>query len=73
MNEDVFGSLLVIFMAVCITIPLFALYIYSIFWAYKDANQRGKSGWLAALLVFLLSWPVGLIIWLLIRPEDKIK
>jgi len=68
-----FGSLAGILTAVCIFIPLFILYIYTVIWAYKDANQRGKPGWLAALLVFLLSWPVGLIVWLLIRPEDKIK
>lgn len=39
-------------------------------WASTDAANRGKSGCLAFLLVILLG-PVGLIIWLLIRPEYK--
>ena len=37
-------------------------------WALSDASDRGKSGCLVFLLVFL-GGPIGLIIWLLIRPE----
>jgi hypothetical protein len=40
--------------------------VWSIFWAYKDANRHGKPGWLVALVVFL-TWPIGLLIWLIIR------
>lgn len=40
----------------------------SFFWAVGDAEKRGKSGCLVALLFFLLPWPVGLVIWLLVRP-----
>lgn len=39
-------------------------------WAASDAENRGKSGCLVFLLVFLLG-PVGIILWLLIRPEEK--
>ena len=39
-------------------------------WATIDASNRGKSGCLVFLLVFLLG-PIGLIIWLLIRPEER--
>jgi len=49
---------------------LFIVYLWSIVWAYGDAEYRGKSGCLVALLVMLLSWPIGLIIWLVFRPED---
>lgn len=35
-------------------------------WAYKDAEERGQSGCLIALLIFFTSW-VGLIVWLIIR------
>lgn len=35
---------------------------------WKDANRRGKSPLLVCLLV-LFSFPVGLIVWLLFRPE----
>lgn len=37
-------------------------------WALSDASDRGKSGCLVFLLVFL-GGPIGLIVWLLIRPE----
>ncbi|MCC6795187.1 MAG: hypothetical protein IT366_08715 [Candidatus Hydrogenedentes bacterium] len=47
---------------------IFVIYIGSVIWAFADAQRRGKSGCLVALLVLLLVWPVGLIIWLLIRP-----
>jgi apolipoprotein N-acyltransferase len=50
---------------------LFGLFIWSIIWSYSDAEERGKSGCLVALLVALLSWPIGLIVWLVFRPSDK--
>ena len=48
---------------------IFVIYIGSVIWAFADAQYRGKSGCLVALLVLLLVWPVGLVIWLLIRPS----
>ncbi len=67
------GVLLLIVIAVVFGLGFFALYIFSIVWAYGDAERRGKSGCLVALLVVLLSWPVGLIAWIVFRPEDKIR
>jgi hypothetical protein len=58
-------------LTVCVSLPILAVYIGSIVWAYKDAEKRGKPGLLVALLVLLATWPVGLIIWLLIRPTEK--
>ena len=49
----------------------FIVYIGTVIWSFADARQRGKSGCLVALLVLLLVWPVGLIIWLLIRPDQR--
>jgi hypothetical protein len=73
MGENEFtGSLIALFLTVCISIPLLILYIWSVLWAYNDANKRGRSGCLVALLVLLLTWPVGLIIWLIFRPEDVV-
>ncbi len=68
---DDFGAIMSIFISLCIIIPLIAVVIGSAIWAYGDAERHGKSGCLVALLVLLLSWPVGLIIWLLIRPENE--
>jgi hypothetical protein len=37
-------------------------------WTANDAKERGKSPVLVCLLV-LLSFPLGLVAWLLFRPE----
>ncbi|WOO40045.1 hypothetical protein [Rubellicoccus peritrichatus] len=49
---------------------LFCVYIYSIIWSYSDAQERGKPGIAVALLVALLSWPLGLLAWIIFRPEQ---
>ncbi|WP_162425929.1 hypothetical protein [Pontibacter pudoricolor] len=54
---------------IIIGLVLLVFYIWSVVWAYKDANRRGKPGWLVAVLVALLSWPLGLVLWLLFRPN----
>ena len=50
---------------------ILALYVWSLRWTYRDANARGKSGFLVAFLVAILSWPLGLIAWLVFRPEKR--
>lgn len=47
------------------------LLIWSLVWAYSDAQKRGKPGWLVVLLVLFMSWPFSLLIWLVFRPEEK--
>jgi uncharacterized membrane protein YozB (DUF420 family) len=69
-SESLFGSVLVI-TGICLGLVFVIVFLWSVIWAYNDAERRGKSGCLVALLVFLLSWPVGLIIWLVFRPEEK--
>ncbi|MDX5419899.1 MAG: hypothetical protein LPK09_11835 [Hymenobacteraceae bacterium] len=44
-------------------------YIWSVVWAFRDARRRGKSGWLIAAMVLLMVWPVGLLLWLVLRPQ----
>ena len=46
------------------------LYFWSIYWAYNDAEARGKSGVIVALLVALCSWPTSILIWLAFRPRE---
>ena len=48
------------------------LYVVSIVWAYRDAEARGKNGALVALLVALVAWPLGLIVWLLVRSQGAV-
>ncbi|GAB3204004.1 magnesium-transporting ATPase (P-type) [Pontibacter aydingkolensis] len=54
-----------------IALVVLVIYIWSIVWAYKDAERRGKPGLLVAVIVALLAWPLGLLVWLLVRPSDK--
>lgn len=56
-----------IIVAIILGLLFFALYIASIIWVYRDAERHGKSGILVALLVALISWPIGLIVWLIVR------
>jgi hypothetical protein len=53
-------------------LALLALYPASIIWAYRDANSRGKPGWVLALIVAFAYWPFGLLVWLLFRPEKTL-
>jgi hypothetical protein len=39
---------------IIIGLVLLVLYCWSVVWAYKDANRRGKPGWLVAILVAIL-------------------
>ncbi|MCJ8166751.1 hypothetical protein MKJ04_18030 [Pontibacter sp. E15-1] len=45
------------------------VYVWSIVWSYKDAEQRNRPGWLVAIVVAFLAWPLGLFVWLLVRPN----
>lgn len=40
-------------------------------WAARDAAQRGKPGWLVGLLVMFIGWPVSLLVWIALRPENR--
>jgi hypothetical protein len=70
MDENAVGAIGLIVFGV-ISLVFLALYVWSIIWSYADAESRGKSGCLVALLVALLSWPLGLVIWLVARPNDR--
>jgi hypothetical protein len=54
---------------VVLAVGVLVLYVWSIIWAYRDAERRGKPGWLVALLVALLSWPFSLLVWIIFRPN----
>jgi hypothetical protein len=44
-------------------------YIWSLWWLYCDARTRNNTGCMMVALIGLFAWPLGLIIWLLGRPE----
>lgn len=47
----------------------FTVWISTLVWVYRDAERCGKPGILVALLVGLLFWPVGLLVWLILRQD----
>jgi len=60
-----------IYSGVCciLSIVMLIVWIFVIVWVYKDAEKRGKSGVLWAIIVFFLGI-IGLIIWLVVRPKQ---
>jgi len=63
--------LLWIFIIVPFMLTILGLLIWSLIWVYKDAEKRGKPGWLVLLMVLFLNWPVSLLVWFVFRPELK--
>jgi hypothetical protein len=47
----------------------FVIFIGSVFWAFGDAENRGKSGCLWSLIIWF-TWPLGLIAYLILRDRD---
>ena len=50
---------------------VFVVYAGSLAWVFADAENRGKSGCLVVLVVMFLFWPIGLVVWLVFRPNRK--
>lgn len=61
------GGIIIVIFIVILCLLFLAVYIASIVWVYRDAERHGKSGILVALLVALISWPIGLVVWLIVR------
>ncbi len=66
MNEFVFIFLLIPFILIVL-----GMLIWSLIWVHRDAELRGKQGWLVVLLVLFLDWPISLVVWMVFRPEVK--
>ncbi|MFP4091155.1 MAG: hypothetical protein ACLFUB_04825 [Cyclobacteriaceae bacterium] len=69
MNEDFFWDLTLVSAIGAIIIGI--IYIISIVWSYNDAKKRGVNGFIVALLVAFVAWPLSFIGWLIIRPNKK--
>jgi prepilin-type processing-associated H-X9-DG protein len=48
--------------------PALVAFVASIVWVWRDANRRGQPGFIVAVLVGFLLWPLSLIVWLAARP-----
>ena len=74
MNTSTTGPLpYLLFIIIFILLPVLAVWISTLVWVYRDAERCGKPGILVALLVGLLSWPVGLLVWLILRQDYLAK
>lgn len=62
----VFGSSIV---ALCCMGLFLLVYVGSLIWVYNDAQKRGKTGCIWVLLV-LVTWPLGLIAYYVVRDQD---
>jgi len=62
-------EMFLILLAIPFGLLFLGLLVWSLVWAYKDAEARGKEGWLAVLVVLFLNWPFSLLVWLLFRPD----
>ena len=51
---------------------LFVLtYLGSLCWVHRDAQERVERPVLLTLVIGLVSWPLGLLLWVLFRPEEE--
>lgn len=67
-----FGAAEAFFSGIVLFIFLFFLIAILIaVWVYKDAKRRGENGALW-LLIVLLTGLIGLIIWLIVRPPERV-
>jgi hypothetical protein len=69
-GRDMETELFWIAVAAPFLLVILGLLIWSLVWAYRDAEKRGKPGLLVVLLVFLLNWPISLLAWIVFRPES---
>ena len=60
-----------IFLIIPAMLVVLGLLIWSLVWVWRDAEKRGKPGWIVALMVFLLEWPISLLVWVVFRPDIK--
>lgn len=59
--EGIFSAAILLGLIVCFVHVVVAR------WVFKDAESRGKPGLLAVILV-IMCLPLGMVIWLLLRP-----
>lgn len=51
-------------------IPI-AIYLWTGVLVYRDAKRRGKPPMLVSVLALLLVWPISLLVWIALRPDEK--
>lgn len=64
-SPEAFGSFLIA-LGIMFGVVVLVLLALSLVWVYRDAQAREGTGCLWSLLIFL-SWPLGLLIYALLR------
>jgi hypothetical protein len=54
-----------------LALALLVIWVWTGVWAFHDATRRGKPGGAVAVLVMFVAWPLGLAVWLVLRPEQR--
>lgn len=68
MNGD-FQSLLPAIAAFLLVAVCLVFYVWSLSWLYRDVNRRTNNlGCLMVILIAFFAWPLGLLLWLFLRP-----
>jgi hypothetical protein len=70
MDAEAGAGIVMILLMLAFAAIVLGIMVWSLVWTYGDAERRGKSGCLVALLVALFSWPFSLLMWIVFRPED---
>lgn len=50
-------------------VALVATHVATLAWVYRDAKRRGMHAALVAVLVGVTLFPVGVLVWLAVRPD----
>ncbi|RQO58621.1 hypothetical protein DBR47_13070 [Paucibacter sp. KBW04] len=50
---------------------ILVLWLKSGAWAYHDAKSRGRPPLLVAALIMFIGWPIGLGVWIALRPDKR--
>ena len=56
---------------IAVIIVLVIAMALSLAWVARDATRRQRSPWLVALLC-LITWPLGLLFWRMVRPPPTL-
>jgi uncharacterized membrane protein len=68
MSPDTFGNLLIVLGSLA-GFAFLTLFVLSLIWTYRDAQERGKTGCLWLLIVFF-TWPFGWLAYYLLREKE---
>ncbi len=58
------------FASIVLFVFIVAAVVLSMAWLVMDARRRGRN-WVLPVVLCLLTWPLGHVVWLAIRPPHR--